>query len=291
MMKLNRGLGVCAGVALALSLSGCGDGGGSGGTESTTGGTGGSGSPFGGTGPTGTTGGGGGIGGSPSATDNTLFSPEVQLEYVGTVTDPGMEITALTIREDWLNEVVWLAAIQSTLDQPLCAIDMRITFLDSAGAELGRGSSSVEESITRGVSGTGSFTRCLMPGDTGMAVDIMPTLAAADIASVARVTYDFGAMILTDAVRTQEITVTNVQIVDEGSDRYHFTGTLNNGSDESVSNPSVSVFGTNAVGRPLAEGSDIELTTIPPGGSWSFETLSFYVPVVDYVAFPDVSSL
>ena len=48
--------------------------------------------------------------------------------------------------------------------------------------------------------------------------------------------------------------------------------------------------GANAVGRSLAKGFDIDSKTVAAGRSWSFETLSFYVPVVDYVAYPDVTS-
>jgi hypothetical protein len=52
----------------------------------------------------------------------------------------------------------------------------------------------------------------------------------------------------------------------------------------------VSVFGLNAVGRPLFESGDIELLDIPRGGSWSFST----TPNVDetfaaLVAFPDAN--
>jgi hypothetical protein len=228
-----------------------------------------------------------GSGGS-SPSDTTLFSPDIPRQYVGTVIEPGMEIIALTIREDEYSDAVWLAAVENTSTDALCAVNMDVTFLDSGGAEIASGSGILEVPLHRGSDGTGSLVRCLGPGQIGMTVGAY-TLQAEDVPNVASMNYDFGALILVDAVPTNDITVTGVQIVDQGSGRYQFTGALNNDSTTPVTNPSVSIFGVNSVGRPLAEAGDIELTTVSAGSAWQFSTTSFSVPVEDYVAFPDAT--
>jgi hypothetical protein len=64
---------------------------------------------------------------------------------------------------------------------------------------------------------------------------------------------------------------------------------VRNDSDVTVTNPAISIFGVNAVGRPLVEGTDIELRTLAPGASWTFTTNTFEESVDGYVAFPRVS--
>ena len=73
-------------------------------------------------------------------------------------------------------------------------------------------------------------------------------------------------------------------------DSYYLTGRPNNESNESMRNRSIPIFGDKSVGGPRAEDFSIESTTIQAGGAWAFETLSFYVPVVDCVAHPVVTS-
>jgi hypothetical protein len=50
----------------------------------------------------------------------------------------------------------------------------------------------------------------------------------------------------------------------------------------------ISLFGVNAVGRPLVEATDIDLNSLAAGSSWNFVTGSFSEEVSEYVAYPSV---
>jgi hypothetical protein len=65
-----------------------------------------------------------------------------------------------------------------------------------------------------------------------------------------------------------------------------YTGTLSNGLDVAVSDPSVTVFSVNRVGRPLGVAIATGTVQIPPGGSWAFETNTVDMPGADQAAYP-----
>jgi hypothetical protein len=69
-------------------------------------------------------------------------------------------------------------------------------------------------------------------------------------------------------------------------------GEVENNLPDTVKNPSISIFGLNAVGRPLFETGTIDLVNVAAGSSWSFETNpSFDEIPADFAAFPDASDL
>jgi hypothetical protein len=183
----------------------------------------------------------------------------------------------------------WLTAIENTGTSQLCVLEIGSTFFDASNAELASGWKLVEVPLARGVSGTGSLVRCLGPGQIGMAADTLTLNDLTDPTVVASVRYSFRGLILTDAVSTNDIVVTGVRIVVDSFGENQYTGQMRNDSDVPVSNPSISIFGVNAVGRPLVEAMDIELTTIAPGASWTFTTLSFEESPPGFVAVPDAS--
>jgi hypothetical protein len=145
--------------------------------------------------------------------------------------------------------------------------------------------------IERGSNGTGGHTNCLAPGKIGMLKDTL-ALQDVDISKIAKVTHEFGAIVITDAVPTDDIKVTDVLAVAGTLGGQVFTGTLKNDSQASVKNPSVMIYGVNAVGRPLFASEGIELVTIPAGGTWMFKTTNgFDQPYADFAAYPQVSDL
>jgi len=232
--------------------------------------------------------GGGGDGGEP-ASDNA-FEPDVPEEYVGQIVDPGLEVIAHTAREGVLGPE-WLMAVKNTGTDYLCAIDVRYTFLDAADAELGSGSGLLDVGLVRGCNGTCGFTGCLGPGKVGMLVDQLG-LTDVDVSQIAKVTHEFGALILTDAAPTDEIKVSGVQPVPAEFGGNVFSGMLENDSPDGVKNPSVAIYGLNAAGRPLFASEAIELVTIAAGSSWPFETSPrFEEPYVTYAAYAKVSDL
>jgi hypothetical protein len=65
-----------------------------------------------------------------------------------------------------------------------------------------------------------------------------------------------------------------------------YTGTLVNGLDVAVSNPSVTVFPVNRVGRPLGVAIGSGTVEVPPGGSWAFDTNTVSAFGIDTYAYP-----
>lgn len=262
--------------------------GGGGGAAGTTAGDGGSGGTAGGS-ASGSGGGGSGGQGGGAPEPATAFEPDVPNTYVGTIAEPGMEVVAHGVRNPDSSRPEWLMAVKNTGTDHLCAIDVQYTFLDAADAELGSGFRLLEIPLERGSNGTGGLTNCLAPGKIGMLADTI-ALIDVDVAQIAKVTHEFGAIILVDAVPTDDIKVVGVQATPGDFGGNVFTGSIQNDSTVPVENPSIVVFGVNAAGRPLFASEAIELTTIPAGGSWSFETAPEFEETFDsFVAYPDVS--
>lgn len=296
------------GMGALFCALGCGesaDGGNPGSSGSTSGGSAGSaGSNSGGGGAGGTAGGGGGtMGGSASGEGGggtggqgggapepaNAFEPDVPNTYVGTILEPGMEVVAHGVRNPDSSRPEWLMAVKNTGTDHLCAIDVQYTFLDAADTELGSGFRLLEVPLERGSNGTGGLTNCLAPGKIGMLADTIALLDV-DVTQIAKVTHEFGAIILVDAAPTDDIKVVGVQATPGDFGGNVFTGSIQNDSTVPVENPSVVIFGVNSAGRPLFASEAIELTTIPAGGSWSFETGPEFEETFDsFMAYPDVS--
>jgi hypothetical protein len=231
----------------------------------------------------------GGTGGAPGIS-NDAFNPDVPQEYVGAVLSPGMEVVAHTIREGTLG-LEWLMAVKNIGADHLCAVEVQYAFLDAGGVELGSGFGLLDVGLERGSNGTGGLTNCLAPGKVGMLSDTL-ALDDVDATTIAKVTHEFGAIILTDAVATDDIKVSGVKAVPSGTRGSVFTGSVDNDSTVGVKNPSVAIYGLNAAGRPLFVSEAIQLTTIAAGASWMFETTGrFEEPYASFAAYPDVSDL
>ena len=269
-----------AGGAGGMGGAGTGGAGGAGGASgATTGGAGGARAGAGGA---------AGAGGSAGAGDMRRFVPDIPNTYESTAPNPGLEVIAHTLRIGLLG-AEWLVAIENTGTSYLCVLDIESTFFNASNTEIAAGTAIVEVPLARGSSGTGGLVECLGPGQIGMAVDQITLSDVTDPTVIASVKHNFGGLILEDAVSTNDIVVTGVRIVEDTLGRNQFTGQVRNDTDATVRNPAISIFGVNAVGRPLVEGSDIELTTIAAGASWTFTTNSFEESVEGYVAFPRVS--
>jgi hypothetical protein len=201
-----------------------------------------------------------------------------------------MKVVAHTAREAAFG-TEWLMAVKNTSTDYLCAVDVRYKFLDAEGVELANGFGLLDVQIVRGSSGAGGFTNCLEPGKIGMLKDTL-ALEGVDIATIAKVTHTFGALILTDGAPTTDIKVKDVKAVDEGANGQVFTGAVVNDSPDAVKNPSIAIYGLNAAGRPLFASEDIELKTIAAGASWMFSTTpKFDQKFASFAAYPDVSDL
>ena len=78
--------------------------------------------------------------------------------------------------------------------------------------------------------------------------------------------------------------VSEVQTI-AGGDGKRYAGKLVNRFDKTVTEPSVAIFPTNRVGRPLGVATSKTTTELPPGGSWSFESSDVADLGVGYVAY------
>lgn len=214
-------------------------------------------------------------GGSDPALDRRLFVPDIPLTYSGMLTDTGIELLAWTIREDpVLGDHDFLLAVRNTYGSPLCSLTVDVIFRDSAGTEVGDAGTLVEGPPHRGVSGTGGLVSgCMSDGHVGMMAAPLYLRSGRRADEIASGTYTVGAINLVDAVPTTDITVSGLTTAPGTFRGQHFVGAVENRSRSSTfRNPSVSIFGLNAVGRPLFESGDIDLLTISPGGAWSFST-------------------
>ena len=130
----------------------------------------------------------------------------------------------------------------------------------------------------------GTVAGCLAPGDLskvavkGLSLD-PPN---ADVRSVVYYTNSWANL---DLVAIEGVSLAGVSAVAQ-TNGVAYQGSLINGLDTTLSNPTVAVYPVNAVGRPLGVaygGSTLELS---PGGNWNFETNTVTDPGVGFDAYP-----
>lgn len=229
--------------------------------------------------------------GTSGATDLRYFVPPIPITYAGTLADPGVSLTSWTMIDD-PPVSAFLFAVRNTYGSPLCTINMRFTFVDRLGATVATGSDAADTSAMRGCSGTcGLVPGCLPHGETGLGYAYIDEAPGRTLSEIVSGTFNVGALNLIDAVPTSELPVRGLTAVPgrfEGLRR--LVGSVNNLGRATVRNPDVAIYGVNAVGRPLFRASDIELITIPPGGTWSFQaTPEFEGEYASLVTFVDAA--
>jgi len=233
-----------------------------------------------------TVGGAGGTGGTGGSPNGTPFVPEgIEVNYVGQGDSAGLEIVAFTLLQSAgiLELPSWFVAVRNGGADPVCLVDVPSEFYDADGNLLadspggGAASSPLYDSF-------GSATPCLGNGDVGM-LAVTSGLSALDVSLVTRIDHGFVGNINPDATLL-DVSVENV-VFTEDSFGTVATGDVVNGTTSVLDFPEVAIYPLDPAGRPLGIMSDIADTTIPGGGSWSFETLSFDGTVADYAAFAD----
>ncbi len=225
------------------------------------------------------------------ATDRRLFVPDVPHAYDGTLIDPGIEIVAFTVWEDpVLHEPFFLVSVRNvSTNLRLCALDMTTHFFDASDVEIGLAQGLVRTPLHRGVSGTGQFaSACLLPGETGIQDAMIRWNGTHDAADIARLTWEDGAINLTDAVASHDLTITGMRVVLDSFDAQHIAGAWENHTTQTIRFPQVWAFGLNAVGRPIFTGDAIDSISVPRGGTWNFQTtFSFVGDYASLTAFPN----
>jgi hypothetical protein len=181
------------------------------------------------------------------------------------------------------------AALKNEGDVPACDAALKVQFFDAFGQPLGSWIAGLHTAhFYRYTLPDGSTTiaACASPGDVTMAA--IPTMATdLPLGDVASVVYYYSYFAL-DAVAVDGLVVSAVNsVATDGGVRY--AGTVTNQLDVPVTNPAVTVFPLNHVGRPLGvitAGDDSQLS---PGGSWTFQTAPVTTAAVDYAAYPSAS--
>jgi hypothetical protein len=194
-----------------------------------------------------------------------------------------LDLIAFTLREGPRSTEIY-AALRNVGDIPACSAAVSVELFDKTEQSLAAGVSGLlTQRFYRLTDGSGGIAACVAPGDVTMAA-ITDLPSEIVIEDVGYVVYRCPYFAL-DVVPIDGLTISRVESV-TGDDGTAYTGTLINGLDVAVNNPSVTVFPVNRVGRPLGVASGGGTLEVPPGGSWRFETNSVGVPGVDYFAYP-----
>lgn len=223
----------------------------------------------------------GGMGGSTG--DATLIVPE----GLNVMALPGgngvLDVVALTLRKGPSSTELY-AALRNHGDTPACHAALSVELYDKAEQALATGISGLLTShFYRVTDGSGTIAACVGPGDVTMAAvtDLPADIAVEDVGYVVYRCPYFAL----DVVPIAGLSVSEVKSRTGGAGTA-YTGTLVNGLDLPVNNPSVTVFPVNRAGRPLGMAIGSGTVEIPPGGSWAFETSTVDTAGADQVAYP-----
>lgn len=194
-----------------------------------------------------------------------------------------LDVIALTLRKG-LSSIELYAALRNDGDIPACHAAVSVELFDEAEQSLAAGIAGLlTQHFYRLTDGSGTIAACVGPGDVTMAA-VTDLPSEIGIEDVGYVVYRCPYFAL-DVVPIDGLTISQVKSVTVSAGTA-YTGTLVNGLDVAVSNPSVTVFPVNRVGRPLGMATGSGTVEIPPGGSWAFATNTVGAPGVDHVAYP-----
>jgi hypothetical protein len=194
-----------------------------------------------------------------------------------------LELFALTLRNGPRNSELY-AALRNAGDIPACSAAVSVELFDASENSLAAGIGGLlTQHFYRLTDGSDALAACVGPGDVTMAAitDLPSDLELEDVETVIYRCPYFAL----DVVPIAGLTISQVKRVTDGSGTA-YTGTLVNGLDVAVGNPSVTVFPVNRVGRPLDAATGRSTTEIPPGGRWAFATDTVSAPGVEQYAYP-----
>lgn len=195
-----------------------------------------------------------------------------------------LDMIAVTVRNGPTGAEVY-AALRNDGDMPACDAGLSVELFDKNGYSLGSMINSLlTQHLFRLADGSG-MASCVGPGEVTMAA---VTDFATDIAleELGYLQYRCPYFAL-DVAPADGFSVIDLAS-SPTSTGTSYRGTFVNGLDVPVTNPSVTVFPVNGVGRPLgaavATGSGTD--AVPSGGSWAFQTNVVDSRGASAVAFP-----
>jgi len=234
------------------------------------------------TGVTGGAGTGGGAGAGGTSGDDQAFVPAGLPNTNVNGADEGLTLVGFTLAQGATGAALY-AAVKNESDTPSCEPGMMTYFYDPTGNLLTSAASPILAAQLYQLS-DGTIIPCIEPGGIGMtgSADLPAEVVIANLGSLQHL---FPTFTVNGIVGIGGFTVSGVQTVPMGSGSA-YTGTVTNGLDEGVTSPSVTIFPVNASGRPLGMATASATSSVPAGGSWSFQTTAVDDPGVGYDAFP-----
>ena len=220
--------------------------------------------------------------------DDALIVPaglDVSLEPGGAGV---LDVFALTLRDE-PDGLALYAALRNDGDVPACDAAFKVTLYDKAAQPLGNWITGLHTKHFFRYDlpdGSSTIAACASPGDVTMA-HVATMTADVVAADVGQVVYYYSYFAL-DAVPVDGLAVTPVNSVTAGGGTA-YTGTVVNGLDTAVSDPSVTIFPVNRVGRPLGAATGADATQVPPGATWTFQTNAVDARGLSFSAYPAAS--
>ena len=199
-----------------------------------------------------------------------------------------LDLIALTLRAGQSATEVY-AALRNDGDMPACSAGVSVQLFDKSEQSIAAGITGLlANNLYRFTDGSGTIVSCVAPGELalGAITDLPAGIVIDDVGSIVYYTPYFA---LDVAPVDGRLSVSDLKAV-PASDGTTYTGTVVNGLDFAVSNPAVTVFPVNRVGRPLGVATGSGTADLAPCGTWSFQTTSVDVSGVDAVAYPTAST-
>jgi hypothetical protein len=217
-----------------------------------------------------------------SANDTVIEPPSLVL----TAREGGtgvLQLLALTVRQGASGVEVYVSS-KNVGAIPACEASIAVELFDASQGSLAAGVTGLlTQHLFRLTDGSGTRASCVGMGDVTMAAvtGFPPSVALADIAYI-QYSYSYFAI---DVEPIDGLTVSDVtgSELDGGTT---YSGTFGNGLDVAVSNPGVTVFALNGVGRPLGLATASGTAVVAPGGTWAFTTGRVDATGAGYAAYP-----
>lgn len=228
----------------------------------------------------------GGMAGGPG--DDLSFVPE---DLPVSKLDGGGEtinLTALTLLQRAAGPELFLA-VRNDGEDTACDPNISVEFLDQDERSLATwvGTLYIEQLFLRS-DDPNTILSCLEPGKVALAgsQDLPEGIVVDELGMLVYHFSYFAADILPfDIIPTDALTVSEVESYQTVSGSV-FGGTLENGLDVALVNPTVTIFPLNGVGRPLAMATGSEMIEVAPGTTWTFQTSTVYDLGVGQAVYP-----
>lgn len=194
-----------------------------------------------------------------------------------------LDVIALTLRRGPHQPELY-AALKNNGEVPACHAAFSVELYDTREQSLAAGISGLlTRQFYRRTDGSGTIAACVAPGEVTVAaiLDLPSELAVEDVGTIVYRCPYFAL----DVAPVDGLSVRRMKSNQELGGTT-FTGTLVNGFEVPVRDPSVTVFAVNRVGRPLGMASGSDRVDVPPGGSWAFETDRLATRGIDFLAYP-----